>query len=352
MTAAPQGSRRPRVTVVMPCRNERAHIRSSLASVLATELPLDQLEILVVDGASTDGTAAVVAAIAREHPNVQLLENPGRIVPTALNIAIRVATGEIIVRLDAHNEYPPEYIPRLVDWLERTGADNVGGAWVTRPGAATPVAQGIACALSHPFGIGNAKYRLGVAEPVRVDTVPFGCYRRDVFERIGLFDEELVRNQDDELNLRLLRAGGTILLVPDVVSYYHARTSFRQLARMYYQYGYYKPLVIRKVGAVMTARQLAPAALVLGLLAPLAGSIAWPALLPLAAAAVVLYLIAAAVAAMRAAKGLGRRTMVSSFLAFPVLHFSYGIGFLWGAARLAVGRHRPATNLGAVPISR
>jgi glycosyltransferase involved in cell wall biosynthesis len=348
--ATPAG--RPRVTVIMPCRNERAHIRQSLASVLASDLPPADMEVLVVDGASTDGTADLVREIARSEPRVRLLENPARIVPTALNRAIREAAGDVIVRLDAHNEYPPEYIPRLVGWLERTGADNVGGAWVTRPGAPTPVAQGIARALSHPFGIGNAKYRLGVGDPVRVDTVPFGCYRRDVFDRIGLFDEELVRNQDDEFNLRLIRAGGTVLLVPDVVSYYHARASFRQLARMYYQYGYYKPLVIRKVGAVMTARQLAPAALILGLLVLVAGSIAWTALRPLLGVAVSLYLVAAAVAAAHAAKGMGWRTAASSFLAFPILHFGYGIGFLWGAARLAVGRHRPSTNLGAVPISR
>jgi GT2 family glycosyltransferase len=343
---------RLRVSVIMPCRNERAHIRQSLASVLASDLPPGDMEVLVVDGASTDGTADLVREIARCEPRIRLLENPARIVPTALNLAIREAAGDVIVRLDAHNEYPPEYIPRLVDWLERTGADNVGGAWITRPGAPTPVAQGIACALTHPFGIGNAKYRLGVSEPVRVDTVPFGCYRRDVFDRIGLFDEELVRNQDDEFNLRLLRAGGTILLVPDVVSYYHARTSFRQLARMYYQYGYYKPLVIRKVGAVMTGRQLAPAALVLGLLALAAGSIASTAVLPVLAVAMLVYLVAAAIAAGRAAKGMGWLAAVSSFLAFPILHFGYGLGFLWGAARLAAGRHRPSTSLGAVPISR
>ena len=347
MTAA-----RPRVSVIMPCRNERAHIRQCLASVLASALPPGELEVLVVDGASTDGTADLVREIARSEPRVRLLDNPARIVPTALNRAIREANGDIIVRLDAHNEYTPEYIPRLVGWLERTGADNVGGAWVTRPGASTPVARGIACALSHPFGIGNAKYRLGVTEPMQVDTVPFGCYRRDVFDRIGLFDEELVRNQDDEFNLRLIRAGGTILLVPDVVSFYHARTSFPQLARMYYQYGYYKPLVIRKVGAVMTARQLAPAALVLGFLALVAASIVRIAIVPLLAVAVSFYLCAAAIAAARAARGMGWRTAASAFLAFPILHFGYGIGFLWGAARLIAGRHRPSTNLGAVPISR
>ena len=342
----------PRVTVIIPCRNEHAHIRACLASVLATDYPVRQLEILVVDGNSSDGTREIVAEVARERPNVRLLSNPECIVPTALNIGIRAAAGDVIVRVDAHNEYPPEYIPRLVEWLDRTGADNVGGAWVTRPGADTAMAQGIALALAHPFGIGNARYRLGVRAPVRVDTVPFGCYRQEVFARIGLFDEELVRNQDDEFNLRLIRAGGTILLVPDVVSYYHARPTFGKLGRTYYQYGYYKPLVIRKVGGILTARQLAPASMVLGFGALLVASPLWVGAPVLLGCALALYMTAGAVAALRAAQGKGGWAIANTFLAFPVLHFSYGAGFIWGAVRLLAGRHRPAQRLDAVPISR
>ncbi len=350
MTGA--AGQRPFVSVIMPCRNEQAHIRRCLASVLASGYPAHRMEILVVDGASSDGTGEIVAELTRTEPRIRLLHNPQRIVPTALNLAIREAAGEVIVRLDAHNEYPPDYIPRLVEWLERSGADNVGGSWITRPGAPTPVAEGIALALAHPFGIGNARYRLGVSEPTPVDTVPFGCYRRDVFTRIGLFDEELVRNQDDEFNLRLIRAGGTILLVPDVVSYYHARTTFRQLARMYYQYGYFKPLVIRKVGAVMTARQMAPAGLVLGLGALAVASLVWAPAWPLLLAAVLVDLAAAMGSALRAARGRGWRAAAATFVAFPVLHFGYGAGFLWGAVRLGLGRHRPSRGLDTVPISR
>lgn len=351
--SAPGPSREcPLVSVIMPCRNERTHIRACLASVLSADYPAERMEILVVDGASTDGTPEIIAEFARTDLRVRLLHNPAGIVPTALNIALGEATGEVIVRLDAHNEYPPEYISRLVGWLERTGADNVGGAWITRPGADTPVAEGIALALSHPFGIGNARYRLGVAEPERVDTVPFGCYRRDVFARIGGFDEELVRNQDDEFNLRLLRAGGTILLVPDVVSYYHARTSYRQLARMYYQYGYFKPLVIRKIRAVMTARQLAPAALLVGLGALAVGAAFWPGARVLLAASALGYAAICAAAAVQAADGKGWRVCLATAPAFPVLHFGYGAGFVWGMIRLAAGRHRPAQTLGTVPLSR
>ncbi len=343
-------SEHPRVSIIIPCRNERAHIRGCLASVLATDYPRDRLEVLVADGMSTDGTGGLVAEIAQAHPQVRLLANPGRIVPTALNLALREATGDVILRLDAHNEYPPEYVPRLVGWLVRTGADNVGGAWVTRPGANTVTAKAIAAALTHRFGIGNAQYRLGTSEPREVDTVPFGCYRRDVFSRIGLFDEELVRNQDDELNLRLIRAGGRILLVPDVVSYYYARPTLAALARTYYQYGLFKPLVIRKVGAVMTGRQLAPAALVAGLACACAAALAGPAGRMLLALMAGSYLAADLSAAATLVRRAGWRAAVVSTLVFPVLHFSYGWGFLRGALRIAL--RRPAPRAETIPLSR
>lgn len=340
----------PRVSVIIPCRNEQEHIRGCLASVLASAYSQEHLEVLVVDGMSTDATADIVAEIARQVPRVRLLANPARIVPTALNLAIREATGDVIVRLDAHSEYPPEYIPRLVDWLMRTGADNVGGAWVTRPGAPTVVARAIAAALTHPFGIGNALYRLGTTEPRSVDTVPFGCYRRDVFTRIGLFDEELVRNQDDELNLRLLRAGGRILLVPDVVSYYYARPNIATLARTYYQYGLFKPLVIRKVGGVMTGRQLAPAALVVAMVGAGLAALAVPWARTIFIGLVALYLAAGFVSAVSLVRRAGAGAAAATLLIFPTLHFSYGWGFLRGAAR--IGSRRPAPAAEAVPLSR
>lgn len=216
-------SERPFVSIVVPCRNETEYIRPLLDSILANTYPRDRLEVLIVDGMSDDGTRAVIAEYVARHPVIRLLDNPKRITPCALNLGISRARGTIIVRMDAHASYPPNYVADLVDWLERTGADNVGGAWVTLPGGDTATARAIAAALSHPFGIGNARYRLGTTELREVDTVPFGCFRRDVFDRVGLFDEELVRNQDDEFNFRLLRAGGRILLVPGVVSHYYAR---------------------------------------------------------------------------------------------------------------------------------
>jgi Glycosyltransferases, probably involved in cell wall biogenesis len=342
----------PLVSLVVPCRNEERHIGACLDSLLESGYPLDRLEILVVDGSSDDGTRALVAAAARKHSSVRLLENPRRITPAALNIGLAQAHGSVIMLIGAHSTYPGGYIRSLVDQLDASGADGVGGTCTTCPGADTAVATAIAVALAHPFGVGNSWFRIGTREPRWVDTVPFGCYRREVFDRIGGFDEDLVRNQDDEFNLRLLRRGGRLLLVPAVASRYYARASLGQLARMYYQYGLYKPLVIRKVGAVMTVRQVVPAAFV----AALGGSLLVGALIPqarfLAAAIALLYTAVAAVAALAAVPRHGTRAAMALLAVFPVLHVSYGAGFLVGALRLIGLSHRRAPATHAVPLSR
>src|SRR5688572_7628844 len=200
----------PKVTVILPCRNEARYIGPCLDSILAGAYPADLLEILVVDGHSTDETRALVKDYAARHPQVRLLDNPARIVPTALNIGIRAATGDVIARMDAHVIYPPEYLPRLVAALEESGADNVGGCVITLPADGTATAQAIAIALGQPFGVGNSHFRIGSPKARFVDTVPFGCFRRELFNRVGMFDEELVRNQDDEFNARIISRGGKI----------------------------------------------------------------------------------------------------------------------------------------------
>jgi glycosyltransferase involved in cell wall biosynthesis len=340
---------RPLVSVILPCRNEREHIIPCLDSILASDFPLDDLEVLVIDGMSDDGTAELVRGYAATHQVVRVIGNPQQIVSCALNMGIREARGEIIFRMDAHSEYPSNYVSGLVRWLDQSGADNVGGCWVTLPANGTPVARAIALGLSHPFGVGDAAYRLGVAEPRRVDTVPFGCFRRDLFTRVGMFDEDLVRNQDDEFNLRLIRAGGTVLLVPNVVSYYRARATLGHLAKMFYQYGYFKPLVARKVGRVMTLRQLAPAGLVIGVLlggvlAPWVGAVR--ALFALVVAA---YLATAIACSLSAGSRHGARVTLVLLGVFPTLHWSYGFGFLRGVVDFVVLRIRPPTS---IPLSR
>ena len=230
-----------------------------------------------------------------------------------MNAGIRAARGEIIVRMDAHVVYPPHYLPIAVAALLETGADNVGGVIVTRPGANTPMGRAIALGLSHPFGVGNSYFRIGTSERRWVDTVPFGCFRRSLFDRIGLFDEELVRNQDDEFNFRIQQRGGRVLLLPDLVAQYYARPSLRHVARMYFQYGYFKPLVARKLGRIMTARQLVPAAFLLTLAgAALLGPwFTWAAALGGVLAAIYLLCVGACAlaAAVSQARGMGSASL-------------------------------------------
>ena len=342
----------PFVSVVVPCRNEAGFIAACLDSVLGNDYDAGRMEVLVVDGASDDGTQAVVLEYARRDARVHLLHNARRITPAALNVGIRAAVGDVIVRMDAHNAYPSTYISSLVGWLTRTGADNVGGIWITRPSLETPVARAIAAGLSHPFGVGNSYFRIGSEEPRWVDNVPFGCYRREVFDRIGLFDEDLVRNQDDELNLRLVRAGGRILLVPSIVSYYHSRPTLQKVARMNYQYGYFKPLVIRKIGAVMTVRQVVPATFVSSLvlsaiLAPFSAVMA-------AAFFAILgsYAAAAAVCALAALPRHGPRAAWALLAVFPAMHVAYGVGFLRGVFAFFIRRRIAVANTAAIPITR
>lgn len=345
----------PRVSVVIPCRNERAYIGPCLDSLLAGDYPADRLEVLVVDGASDDGTRGVLAERASREPRLRVVDNPARITPVALNLGIRAATGDVVVRMDAHSAYPPDYLRRLVEWQAATGADNVGGTCRTLPSGDGAVPRAIAVALAHPFGVGASQFRTGVREPAWVDTVPFGCWRRETFARIGLFDEELVRNQDDEFNHRLRRAGGRLLLVPDVVVAYYARRDLRQLARMMYQYGHYKPLAARKLGHVPTLRQLVPPLFVLGLvLGPVLAAALWP-VTPLLAwatlAGVALHAGVSLLSAARAFATLGAAGAAALAACFPVMHVAYGAGYWRGVLDFVVRRRDPVGG-GAVALSR
>jgi hypothetical protein len=252
--------------------------------------------------------------------------------------------------MDAHTVYPSDYIPQLLRWLAESGADNVGGVCRTLPGSDTAIAQAIAVALSHPLGVGNSYFRIGTTEPRWVDTVPFGCYRREVFSRVGFFDEELVRNQDDEFNHRLVAAGGRVLLVPEIVSSYRARTTLRQLWRMYYQYGYFKPLVVRKLGRIPTVRQLVPSLFVLGMLG-MAVLAAW---FPAASIALLLigstYLAVLLGAAVRAP--IHPRSRAALPTAFAALHLAYGTGYLHGVLDFFLRSRRRVRDPASIPLSR
>lgn len=217
----------PFVSIIIPCRNERRFIGDCLQSIIDNDYPKERLEVLAVDGMSEDGTRAVIESYAQQYPWIRLIENPKRITPVALNIGIKNAKGEIIIWMSAHNRYDKNYISRCVESLEKYGADNVGGVMKTLPREDSFMAQAIVASLSHRFGVGNSYFRVQTNKPKWVDTVFGGCYRREVFDRVGLFNENLVRGQDMEFNLRLKKAGGKTLLVPDIVSYYYARSDLK-----------------------------------------------------------------------------------------------------------------------------
>jgi succinoglycan biosynthesis protein ExoA len=318
----------PLVSIVLPCRNEQGYIQDTLESVLKQELPEGSLmEILIADGMSTDGTHEYLERMARENPQIRVIENPGRIVSTGLNTAIRAARGDVIVRMDAHTIYAPDYVRQCLAAMRETGADDVGGPMRTM--ARTYMERAIRAAFHSAFAVGGARSHFADYEGP-VDTVIYGCWKKEVFERIGYFDEELVRNQDDEHNLRLTRAGGKIVQVRKIRSWYHVRGSLKTLFRQYMQYGYWKVLVVRKHRMPASWRHIVPAAFV-GVLCLLAVTgFFWPPALWAALVLVVLYagavLVAAAVIAIRV-----------EWKLFPVLpvvlacfHFGYGYGFLRG----------------------
>jgi glycosyltransferase involved in cell wall biosynthesis len=336
---------RPFVSIVVPCRNEVGYIGAMLDSMLANPYPRDRLEVLIVDGMSDDGTRAVIEDYARRHLMIRLIDNPDRTTPHALNRGIAGARGSIIMRMDVHASYAPNYIADLVDCMERTGADSVGATWRTQPGDTTIMARAIAAVMAHPFGNGNAHYRLGTDRLRDVDTLQCACYRREAFERLGLFDQDLLRSQDSEFTFRVLRAGGRVLLVPGVVATYYARETLGKLWRMFIQYGYFKPLVARKVGAVMTARQLVPALFVAtvvpaALFAPWVGAARGLLFLALGAY-VAADLIVAAILARRRGVPVG----LASSVVFPVVHLAYGVGYLLGTWDFLVRRRRGAPSV-------
>lgn len=220
-------SRPPLVSVIIPCRNEEKFVGRCLDSVIAQTYPQENMEVLVVDGKSEDATAKIVDDYSRRHSFIRRIENPKKITPVAMNLGIGEARGSIIIRLDAHSVYPPEYAEKCVSYLEKYDADNVGGIRKAVPADNTETAKAIALTLSSFFGVGNAHYQTGTREPRSVDTVFGGCYRKEIFKRIGLYNEKLVRSQDMELNIRLTRAGGKIMLVPDLVVSYFPKSTLK-----------------------------------------------------------------------------------------------------------------------------
>jgi glycosyltransferase involved in cell wall biosynthesis len=326
------------VTIICPTYNEEKFIASCIDSLLTQDFPQEDLEILVVDGRSTDKTREIISEYASKYEFIRLLDNPNRTAPCALNIGIREAKGEVIMRIDAHSDYPQNYVSTLVRYLFELSADNVGGVWNTRPRRCRPIAISIAIGSSHPFGVGNSMFRIGASRIIEVDTVPFGCYRRSVFERIGYFDEELTRNQDNEFNARLKNAGGKIYLIPEVVINYTARDTWRKMYNMYYQYALFSPLVNKKLGKPDSIKRFIPALFFCGLIIGVALSFISKLFLWLLLLIIGAYLLAGISIGLIKAKQWKKPALAFCMpITFFLMHFAYALGYIAGKCKMISG---------------
>jgi glycosyltransferase involved in cell wall biosynthesis len=316
----------PFVTIAMPCLNEERFIEACLESVRRQDYPADRYEVLIADGGSTDRTREIVARLSAADPRIRLVDNPARIQAPAMNQMIRASKGDVVVRMDVHCEYAGDYVRRCIEALEKSGADNVGGAQRAR--AKTFFQKALCAALESPLGVGGAKYR-GAEYEGFVDTVFLGAFRRRVFETVGLYDPHAITNEDAELNQRIIAQGGKVFLSRDIVVHYYPRESFSSLARQYFKYGRGRARTLLKLRRFLSVRPAIPFLLVCGGTTLLAASVIQPlALLPFGA-----YGVATLLEAARVGRRAGPAAIPVVWAIFPVLHVSHGLGFAAGLAR-------------------
>lgn len=323
------------LSVICPIYNEEKYISKCIDSILAQDYPKDDLEVIFVDGMSKDRTREIVAEYTAQYPFIRLIDNPDKIVPPAMNKGILASKGDVIMRLDAHSTYASNYFSVLVNALNELGADNVGAVCKTDVLNKTPKTLAIKEVLSNKFGVGNSTFRTGVDQVMEVDTVPFGCWRRDVFDKYGLYDVRLVRNQDIELNKRILRGGGKICIVPDTYCTYLARENYAALAKNNYGNGKWNILTVfyTKQFDSLSIRHFVPLAFVLSLIIPVLFSfLYWPIIL-IAGLSLLAYvtLLGTESVKISISKKLNFGYLLVSFI---VLHLSYGWGSLIGLVSL------------------
>ena len=316
----------PLVTVAVPCLDEARFIERCVSGVLAQSYPADRLEVVIADGGSRDGTLEILAALASADGRVRFIDNPGRIQARGMNEILKIARGDVIVRLDAHSDYAPDYVTQCIAELKRTGADNVGGT--ARARAQTPFQHALCAALDSPLGVGGAGYRIPGAEGF-VDTVFCGAFPREVFERVGMYDPGAVVNEDAELNQRITAAGGRVYLSPRIVAYYYPRASLAGLAKQYFRYGQGRARTVLKGRRFPRPRNMGPFLAVVGGTALLLVAPRSPFTLGLFA----FYALATAVEALRVAHGRPQSRALAVWPLFPTMHVAHGCGMLVGLIR-------------------
>lgn len=334
----------PLVSVLIPMRNEERHIEACLRSLAGQDYPRQRFEVLVMDGASTDRSRELAESLARrEDLPLRVIDNPGRTAARGLNIGLREARGDVIVRVDAHTAVAPDFLKESVTVLQETNADGVGGP-IESVGEG-PVGEAIALAMSSPFGIGNAHFRYS-RETRYTDTVAFPAYRRGLFEEVGGFAEDIEYGEDDEFNYRLGDAGGKLLLTPRIKSLYYTRSSLSALFRQYLGYGRAKVEVLRRHPRQARLRQFVPAVFVAALAALSALSLLSRAFRTGLAVVAVSYAFASLAASLKIASSRGWRHLPLLPPAFACLHTAYGIGFIQGLCKALSNRARARRDYG------
>ncbi|HEC66941.1 MAG TPA: glycosyltransferase family 2 protein [bacterium] len=318
------------VSIIISCRNEEKYIAKCLDSIIAQDYPKNKLEILVVDGRSTDETREIVKKYTEKHSFIKLLDNPRRVTPFAMNKGIKKANGDVIILVNAHSVLDENFLKYNIEYLKKTRADAVGGRLNTINDDSSIIAQAIPLAADSLLGAGGKRYRSRIEEGWVKDTLPYCTYPRKTFDKVGLIDEELIRDQDEEFNYRLLRSGGKIFYAPKIKSYLHVRPSLKKLWRQYFQYGYFKVRVARKIGAILIWRQLIPAIFVgslifTGVISFLSKFFLWLFLLIAGPYLFVNFGFSLSIAIKK-----GLRFFPVLPVVFVTLHFSYGLGFLKG----------------------
>jgi len=327
----------PSVSVIVPCRNEEKFITKCLNSIIQQDYPHEKMEILVIDGMSEDKTRQIAKKISQRNPIVELLDNPKKITPAAFNLGIKNAKGDVIIIMGAHAKYKKDYISKCIETLLKYNADNVGGILRAKASKNTLIAKGIAYCLSSFFGVGNSYFRKGAKKVLKVDTVFGGCYRKEVFKKIGFFDERIVRNQDLELNLRLKKTGGKILLAPDIISYYYPKANLIDFAKHNFRDAFWVTYPLKFRLKTFRWRHLMPLFFVSGLIGSGALGIFFPLFLKLFLFIIILYLLITIFSSIVIAiEKKNFRYLFLMPLAFASRHIPYGIGSIWGLIKAKI----------------
>ncbi|MFL2571149.1 MAG: glycosyltransferase family 2 protein [Parvicellaceae bacterium] len=325
------------VDIIIPCRNEKSYIERCIKSIIDSNYPLDLINIYVCDGLSDDGTTQLIDQLSEKFKQVHLLINKQQTTPYALNLGIKASSAKVKMILGAHAEIHPEFIKENVEVLQKDNSIGCSGG-IIKNIYENETSKIIGMAMSSSFGVGNAHFRTGGKEGF-VDTVAFGAYKKEVFKKVGYFDQELARNQDDEFNFRLIKNNYKIYLSKKIISSYYVRASFQKLFKQYYQYGFWKVYVNKKHRTITTLRQLIPSLLISSLSIGLILSFLHHFFALLVGLEIIIYLLGCCIFAFQKARNMKQISAI--IFTFFILHFGYGIGYLIGFFEFILFRKNP-----------